>query len=467
MRAIADRQLKAHRGLFDVDRLMGFGVVCDDSSISSAKNSRGFGWFLDRGRQLHRLFGVNFGDTDDPIMWIVIDPSLRILACGRASETEAVFRVLRALPKPDLHAGVALTAPVLIVPRVFEADLCRRLIDCYHAIGGEPTGVMKEINGKTVRVLDDFKRRRDVEIADESIQMELRSRIERRLVPEIFKCFQFRPTRMERYLIACYDAEKGGWFEAHRDDTTPGTAHRKFACSINLNAGDYDGGDLRFAEFGSQTYRPPTGGALIFSCSLLHQATPVTRGRRYAFLPFFYDEDGQRIRETNLGSFEGVRQETMWRRAINLRPLRRARVLTGPLGMFGSRNKRDMRFERAQGVPDRSCSGRSLVGNSYRGYLALFAAALRKPLYLKLLVSGPTFAFATEPGGVGPTCLRRSCQSAGERPRSSSKRPSLTTSIVTINSLPNSCRWCRAPAIVQGSSPVANAASRRYCRSSC
>ena len=30
----------------------------------------------------------------------------------------------------------------------------------------------------------------------------------------------------------------------------------------------------------------------MFSCSLLHEATRVTRGRRYAFLPFLYDAAG-------------------------------------------------------------------------------------------------------------------------------------------------------------------------------
>ena len=80
-------------------------------------------------------------------------------------------------------------------------------------------------------------------------------------------------------------------FHAHRDSTTQGTAHRRFACSINLNA-DFEGGDLRFAEYGPATYRPPVGGAVVFSCALLHEATKITAGRRYAFLPFFYDEAG-------------------------------------------------------------------------------------------------------------------------------------------------------------------------------
>ena len=78
------------------------------------------------------------------------------------------------------------------------------------------------------------------------------------------------------------------------------TAHRRFAVSINLNAEEFEGGDLRFPEFGPRTYRPPTGGAVVFSCSLLHEATPVTQGRRYAFLPFLYDEAGERVRAENL-----------------------------------------------------------------------------------------------------------------------------------------------------------------------
>ena len=39
---------------------------------------------------------------------------------------------------------------------------------------------------------------------------------------------------------------------------------------------------------------------MVFSCSLLHQALPVTAGVRYAFLPFLYDEAAARIREENL-----------------------------------------------------------------------------------------------------------------------------------------------------------------------
>jgi hypothetical protein len=54
-----------------------------------------------------------------------------------------------------------------------------------------------------------------------------------------------------------------------------------------------------FPEFGRKTYRPPEGGALVFSCGALHQVTPVTKGRRYAFLAFLYGEEDAKKREAN------------------------------------------------------------------------------------------------------------------------------------------------------------------------
>ena len=87
--------------------------------------------------------------------------------------------------------------------------------------------------------------------------------------------------------------------QSHRDNTTKGTAHRRFAVTINLNTEEYEGGDLRVPEFGSRVYRAPTGGAVVFSCSLMHEARPVIKGLRYAFLPFLYGDDAAKIREAN------------------------------------------------------------------------------------------------------------------------------------------------------------------------
>jgi predicted 2-oxoglutarate/Fe(II)-dependent dioxygenase YbiX len=105
-------------------------------------------------------------------------------------------------------------------------------------------------------------------------------------------------TRIERTIVACYDAAEAAHFRPHRDNTTRGTAHRKFAVTINLND-DYAGGDLAFPEYGPLSHRPPPGAALVFSCSLLHAVAPMRRGRRYAFLPFLYDEAGAQLRDAN------------------------------------------------------------------------------------------------------------------------------------------------------------------------
>jgi predicted 2-oxoglutarate/Fe(II)-dependent dioxygenase YbiX len=104
---------------------------------------------------------------------------------------------------------------------------------------------------------------------------------------------------VKRYIVACYEAERSGFFRPHRDNTTKGTAHRRFAVTINLNAEAYEEGELRFPEFGSAIFKAPTGCALVFSCSLLHEVLPVTKGQHFAFLPFLYDEAGANIRAEN------------------------------------------------------------------------------------------------------------------------------------------------------------------------
>jgi predicted 2-oxoglutarate/Fe(II)-dependent dioxygenase YbiX len=103
---------------------------------------------------------------------------------------------------------------------------------------------------------------------------------------------------MERYLVGCYDGSEGGHFRAHRDNTTRGTAHRRFAITINLNDA-FEGGELVFPEYGPRRYKTPPGAAVIFSCSMLHAVEPVRSGRRLAFLPFLYDDVAAQVREAN------------------------------------------------------------------------------------------------------------------------------------------------------------------------
>lgn len=295
-----------HESLFDDDNASFFGVTIDPDDAAQRRIAwrvPGIRWFLDYDAAVSRTYGAvrtRDGKTDYTPHWLLLDPTLRVLARAPITEGDNIVTILR----DRIGCGVEVThAPILTVPNVFEPDLCRHLISLYEQHGGQDSGFMRQEAGKTVPKHDHgFKRRSDYTITDETLRLALLDRIRRRLNPQIHKAFQFLPTRIERWIVACYDGESGGYFRPHRDNTTAATAHRAFACTINLNAEAYDGGELRFPEFGPRTYRAPTGGAVIFSCSLLHEATAVEHGKRYAFLPFFYDEAGAALRERNHAS---------------------------------------------------------------------------------------------------------------------------------------------------------------------
>jgi predicted 2-oxoglutarate/Fe(II)-dependent dioxygenase YbiX len=236
-------------------------------------------------------------------MWVILDPTLRVIDvipfAPDGGDRAALFARLAALPPSERFAGFELQPPVLHLPNVFEPDFCRMLIGLYEKHGGEESGFMREVDGRTVAVHDyGHKRRKDYVIEDKGVIAETQARIRRRIVPEIQKVHNFAVTRMERYIVCCYASEDQGHFRAHRDNTTKGTAHRRFAVSINLNA-EFEGGEIHFPEYSRRGFKPPPGGAVVFSCSLLHAVSPVTAGKRYAFLPFLYDEAAARIREAN------------------------------------------------------------------------------------------------------------------------------------------------------------------------
>jgi predicted 2-oxoglutarate/Fe(II)-dependent dioxygenase YbiX/peroxiredoxin len=246
------------------------------------------------------LVGEAAGSTTFHPLCYIIDRRLRVAATLPLRGADAPGRVLAALNEiaadpPDIPA------PVLVIPRVFEPGFCQELIALYERQGGEESGFMRsDAQGRTVYAFDpSHKRRRDLTVEDEALKTAIRTRVARRVTPEIRRAFQFETTRIERYLIACYAAADGGHFRAHRDNTTKGTAHRRFAVSINLDTSRHEGGDLRFPEFGERLYRPPSGGAVVFSCSVLHEATPVREGLRYCVLPFLYDDAAAAIREAN------------------------------------------------------------------------------------------------------------------------------------------------------------------------
>ena len=301
----------ANRHYFDDDRFSFFGVSLDPTDETEGRVGEslpGIRFFWDFNGKVSRLYGAIPQDAeaaraDIHRFWIVLDPTLRVLLvvpfAPDGSDAAKLFAYLDQLPPPERFAGIELQAPILYLPNVFEPEVCCELIDLFQDQGGEDLGFVRDVDGTTVTIRDyGHKRRKDYTIEDPEIVRGLKDRLVHRIYPEILKLYSFRATRIERYLIGCYSADEGGHFRAHRDNSTKATAHRRFAVSINLNS-DFEGGELSFPEYGPRSFSPPTGGAVIFPCALLHAVSRVTKGRRYAFLPFLYDDEALRLREAN------------------------------------------------------------------------------------------------------------------------------------------------------------------------
>jgi predicted 2-oxoglutarate/Fe(II)-dependent dioxygenase YbiX len=222
----------------------------------------------------------------------VLDPNQRLvgvrgLGAGAADFAPWLTEMLTLAAHGRDQAVIQRAAPALLVPRALDPEDCAWLIGLWH--NGERddgTVAVGSSAGGGVQVVPTTKRREDYYMRDKGLEQKLLNRLMPRLVPEVSKAFHFEGYTVETFKIGCYKAEKAGFFTVHRDDTSPATKHRKFAVTLNLNTGDYEGGDLRFPEYGPELYRPEKGAAVVFSCSLLHEVLPVTKGHRFVLLTF-------------------------------------------------------------------------------------------------------------------------------------------------------------------------------------
>jgi predicted 2-oxoglutarate/Fe(II)-dependent dioxygenase YbiX len=201
----------------------------------------------------------------------------------------------------------AATAPVLIVPNVAPPELCAALIAHFEASPHEAGVLASFADGAAYAKLDEAKkRRRDFEIAPGApFYAEVLEVLSKRIVPEVRRAFRVDIANADRILLARYD-DTGGWFKRHRDDAAPHTSFREFAISLNLNTHEYEGGELKFPEYDDHRYSPPAGAAIVFSASLLHEAAPVTMGRRYVLLSFLGSAAAQARLDAWLASQEAA-----------------------------------------------------------------------------------------------------------------------------------------------------------------
>ncbi len=253
-------------------------VHCADRGLFDAAGEEAAVLLADRAQRLVLRFGGDHPET----------------------AVQAALALVRGLPR-ESQGGVC-PAPVLVRPGLFDPEMCRRLMARFE--GGEHmdgTVASMDPSGALYNRLDaDKKRRRDLVLEpDEPLQAEVAALLSERLAPEIRKAFHAEPAFLDRVVIARYD-DTGGYFQRHRDNTSPHLAYRQFALSVNLNTGDYEGGALSFPEYNDVAYNPPAGAGIVFSASLLHEATPVVRGSRYVLLTFLHSAAAEARRMEHL-----------------------------------------------------------------------------------------------------------------------------------------------------------------------
>ena len=249
-------------------------VLTSPSSVSPDYPS----WLLDQAGELGRAFAVT-----GPLV-VLVDPGGRVAAVLPAPSPAAIAARAAELYAASAPVLVQAKAPVLLLERVAEPAFCKTLME-YWQRSSKLANKVASNSGNVVNA--EIKRRQDVQVSDPLLFVQLRDCLMRRVVPVMEQVYHARVNVIEAPLIGCYESDSGGWFRRHKDNTSSATAHRQFALSLNLNGTDeYDGGLLRFPEFGRELYAPVAGGALIFSTAMVHEVTPVTRGRRFGVFTF-------------------------------------------------------------------------------------------------------------------------------------------------------------------------------------
>jgi predicted 2-oxoglutarate/Fe(II)-dependent dioxygenase YbiX len=235
--------------------------------------------------------GIGFGQAAGlRTRVILLDPNQRVAAAFDSRPLLAAAEAIAGLAddvRSDGGASQVITtpmAPVMVLPRVFEPDFCTQVIRLWEKGDHHDSGVSSRYGNVGVAEL---KRTEDYMIVEPMMQKAISDRLAYRIGPELVKVFAFdREFTFDAHVVLSYSAEGGHFFSAHRDNGAPTTADRAFAVSLNLND-DFEGGELVFPEYSGIKVSPPTGAAAVFSCSVLHQALPVTRGRRFVLTTFF------------------------------------------------------------------------------------------------------------------------------------------------------------------------------------
>jgi peroxiredoxin len=269
-----------------------FAVTMDKTEAASSQNLA-FPILIDRREQVFAGFSA---PRDRPSTTVLRRNHhvAGILNGDPKAQVAETLLLLQSMARERETVLMHTHPPVLLIPEAFSREDCARLINIFEARGQvfvEPQAAMDLMKGADykMRIPEHMREDRIDHFFYEKPTVAFLSNRLNRIVPEIFKAFQYRVTKYEALRMARYEGHRGGYSHGHRDNIAP-YQYRRFAMSINLNTEEFEGGELRFPEFGDQRYRPESGTAIVFSSSLLHEAMHVTAGRRFVFLAFLFGE---------------------------------------------------------------------------------------------------------------------------------------------------------------------------------
>ena len=296
MQALAERREELER--------LNATCIAVASSSHAARNRElkaqsGFAWPIvgDSTGAVFASFGLH-KEGEIPVRIVVITPYRQVRTWIDAPDDlnkslQDIMDILENSKAAEELRWSAPHAPVLIVPNVLSAEECAGVIESVET--GGPFMVRPprpgEVSGDYKIPVYEHNRQDRIDhiIKDRNTLSFLDERIWGRVTPMIKKAFAFEVTRREDLHVARYVGERGGNEMGHRDNTSPATAYRRFALSMNLND-DYEGGEIVFREYSPKGYRGAPGTALVFSSALLHEVLETTRGVRYNLISHFFNE---------------------------------------------------------------------------------------------------------------------------------------------------------------------------------
>jgi hypothetical protein len=194
------------------------------------------------------------------VVCFVLDGNQRIVAVRgpEPGQAEWALAALKARPRESAH-GLCLTAPVMLLPGILDSDDCGRLLNLISRSG--------PANGF-------------VPVEDADLAAQIHKTLLRRIGPEVEKAFAFDDFAIEALALRWNEGALSGASDCRREITDPAVQGRSFSLILDLASEAYEGGDIRFPEYGPHVYRPGTGGGLVYSGTLLRELRPVSTGRR-------------------------------------------------------------------------------------------------------------------------------------------------------------------------------------------